>query len=671
MFLLGIMLVPIAAMHLDLSYIPGDLMDGRLNNYFFEHGFKWINGQFSNFWDDLFFYPEPQVMTFSDNHLGTLLIYYFFRILKFDKETSYQLWFLVVFALNYFSAVYVLRKMNYNILGVCIGAYIFAFSLPVSAQLGHCQLLSRFMVPIAFYYTFKFLYTSNTRSLILVCISIVWQFYCSIYLGYFLILCIISLAISYMIVNGVRATIIKACSGSLSTHALKFLTIILSGAALLPLMYPYYRRAAISSGNSWETITTMLPRVQSYFLPDDNSLVWSWLLPLRNTLPASQEHHLFIGLLPLMAFISIPFLYLRYRDNNLKDGLIFFISLIFITVLTLYIGNFTLYKYITFIPGINAIRGVTRICVITTFIYSVTIALVISVVNDKLIKTSSSYKRILFIISVIIILIDQSTTISGAAHYSKSDAQHRTRQTVNEILKIDPNPKLFVYLPEKTHNNHYEVVEDTLDAMFAAQELNIKTINGYTGHYPQDYHIEIGRGDVCIKVIQWIGISNYKYSIATGATADLFKDLIVVGGESCKVSQGRLPTYTFYDHALPKAAFSCKIIPNSYQMLVNKKYASLTLPTVVTNISPIKWPASVTEIGFRWLTAEGVPLTNFIQYNQLLFDIAPGQSIALPFNIETPNKPGKYQLQLDLYQKDVAWFHEEGSKMTTVTIIVN
>jgi hypothetical protein len=489
MFVLGIILVPIAAMHLDLTYIPGDLKDGRLNNYFFEHGFKWINGQLSNFWDDLFFYPETQVITFSDNHLGTLLIYCVFRILKFDKETSYQLWFLVIFALNYFSAVYVLRKMNYNILGVCIGAYIFAFSLPVSAQLGHCQLLPRFMVPIAFYYTVKFLDTSNTRSLIVVCLSIVWQFYCSIYMGYFLILCIISLAISYMIVNGVRATI-KVCSGTLNTHAQRFLTIILSGVALLPLMYPYYRRAAISNGNSWDTITTMLPRVQSYFLPDDNSLVWSWLLPLRNTLPASNEHHLFIGLLPLMAFLSIPFLYLRYRDNNLKDALIYFISLVFIMVLTLYIGNFTLYKYITFIPGINAIRGVTRICLITTYIYSITIALVISVVNDKLVKTSCGYKRILFVISVIILLIDQSTTISGAAHYSKLDAQHHTQLTVNEILKIDPNPKLFVYLPENSHN---EVVVDTLDAMFAAQELNIKTINGYTGHYPQDYHIEIGR----------------------------------------------------------------------------------------------------------------------------------------------------------------------------------
>ena len=156
-FCIGMYIVPLQMMHFDLSFIPGDLGDARLNNYFLEHGFKWVAGQVGSFWNAPFFYPTVRTIAFSDNHLGTLPIYVLFRFLHFDRETSYQLWFFVIFTLNYFSCAWVLKKFSVNALGMAVGAFIFTFSLPVIARLGHSQLLPRYMIPLAFYFTISYL----------------------------------------------------------------------------------------------------------------------------------------------------------------------------------------------------------------------------------------------------------------------------------------------------------------------------------------------------------------------------------------------------------------------------------------------------------------------------------------------------------------------------------
>ncbi len=82
-------IVPLQMMHFDLSFIPGDIGDARLNNYFLEHGYKWLTGQVESFWNAPFFYPTIRTMSLSDNHLGVLPIYALFRFLHFDRETSY------------------------------------------------------------------------------------------------------------------------------------------------------------------------------------------------------------------------------------------------------------------------------------------------------------------------------------------------------------------------------------------------------------------------------------------------------------------------------------------------------------------------------------------------------------------------------------------------------
>ncbi len=182
---IGMIYFPITLMNWDLSFIPGDLGDARLNNYLLEHGFLWLIGEVHIFWNAPFFYPALNVMAFSDNHLGSLPIYTFFRLLTFDRETAFQLWILVLFSLNFISCYYILRQFKFSPFSAGAGAFVFTFSLPVNARLGHAQLLPRFLVPFGFYYAWRYLNTSHLKYLIGLSLSIVWQLYCTIYIGIF------------------------------------------------------------------------------------------------------------------------------------------------------------------------------------------------------------------------------------------------------------------------------------------------------------------------------------------------------------------------------------------------------------------------------------------------------------------------------------------------------
>src|SRR5579871_2971771 len=147
--LLGLALVPLRAMGWNLHRIPGDLVDARFNNYVLEHGHHWLTGRERSFWDAPFFLPEPNVIAYSDCHLGTLPLYALFRFAGADRETAFQLWALAQFALNYLCCAWVLRRFGFGRVAATAGAYVFAFGMPVVGQINHLQLAPRFLVPVA------------------------------------------------------------------------------------------------------------------------------------------------------------------------------------------------------------------------------------------------------------------------------------------------------------------------------------------------------------------------------------------------------------------------------------------------------------------------------------------------------------------------------------------
>src|SRR5437763_12330393 len=181
----GLALVPLRVMGPSLHRIPGDLVDARFNNYVLEHGYRWLTGRDPTFWDAPFFLPEPNVVAYSDCHLGTLPLYAPFRFAGAGRETAFQLWALTLFGLNYLSCAWVLRRLGFGRAAAAAGAYAFAFGLPAVGQISHLQLAPRFLVPPAFWLATQFLHRPSARVAAGLGACLVWQFYFPIYVGYF------------------------------------------------------------------------------------------------------------------------------------------------------------------------------------------------------------------------------------------------------------------------------------------------------------------------------------------------------------------------------------------------------------------------------------------------------------------------------------------------------
>ena len=123
LFLVGMGWVVLRPLGPNLALIPGDLGDARFNNYVLEHFFQWLSGHVESYWDAPFFYPFQQVTAFSDNLLGSVIFYVPWRALGFDRETAFQLWIIIGYVLNYLSAAWVLRKMNFKPVASGLGAF--------------------------------------------------------------------------------------------------------------------------------------------------------------------------------------------------------------------------------------------------------------------------------------------------------------------------------------------------------------------------------------------------------------------------------------------------------------------------------------------------------------------------------------------------------------------
>ena len=153
-FTIGFVNFPLQVVGTDFDHLPGDTIDNRLNNFVLEHGYRYLAGKADSFWDAPSFYPSRDSTAMSDAHIGLLPLYASFRAAGLSPEHAFQGWFLVPFVLNFAAAAWAVRRLGYGALAASVAAYVFAFGLPVVAQLTHAQLFPRFFVPPAVVFAF-------------------------------------------------------------------------------------------------------------------------------------------------------------------------------------------------------------------------------------------------------------------------------------------------------------------------------------------------------------------------------------------------------------------------------------------------------------------------------------------------------------------------------------
>lgn len=101
------------------------------------------------------------------------------------------------------------------------------------------------------------------------------------------------------------------------------------------------------------------------------------------------------------------------------------------------------------------------------------------------------------------------------------------------------------------------------------------------------------------------------------------------------------------------------------------------LHVIVTNKSSTTWPAGRTatgayqiSVGNHWRDEQGTLVAMDDARSSLPFDLHPGERAEILLNVTPPNIPGRYHLEVDLAQEQVAWFAEKGSQVLSLNITV-
>ena len=484
--------------YLNPERIPGDLGDNRFNMVVLEHGYAWLTGKASSFWSAPFFYPAPKVIASSDAHLGTLPAFAALRLTGLSREDAFQAWMVLACLLNFSACYLVLRRLGGGAAGSLAGAFLFAFGLPSAHQATHAQLLPRFLVPLAFGALIDCWRAPRPGALALCLAALVGQIYCGIYLGFFLALCLGLLLLILLLRSGDVPGLFKTLVARPGNVLWLVVLVALAGAALLPLALPYAEAGAALGMWPPGEIAAMTPRPASW-LSAPQSPLWSWLGRLGPDLPVPQEHALFVGLVPLAALAALPVLARRAPGQADRTALAMLWLALVAAVLTLHVFGGSLYGLIApHVPGMGAIRSVARIVLVLLFPLAVVLCRVVDRLAARA-RTPWASSLALFA-SLALLAADQAAPLPS---FSKAQALARVAAVKAAVGPVAPDRVLF-HAPDAPGQGQAFAVH--LDAMLAAQDLGMATVNGFSGHTPLGYPAALDTlsGEVCPALRRWL-----------------------------------------------------------------------------------------------------------------------------------------------------------------------
>jgi hypothetical protein len=476
LFLLGIWYFCLRLLGYGLEYIPGDLGDSRFVNYLLEHGYAWMTGNTDSFWTAHFMHPFPNTIALSDPMIGTQLFYMPWRAVGFSTETSYQMWWLCICALNFWVSYWVFGKLFRNKLLAAMLAWVFAFTVFNLGQLGYMHLMVRFPVPLAVYAAIRFTTQFSLKYLAVYCLCIVYQLYSVSYTGFYLLYFSLLFIFVYLLFTKRLKSIFRSYFNR--QVILKTLGIFAVSAVLLALvLWPYAEMSRTVGLRLYKEVLPRVPNGYSYLLAHEASLPWHFLYTrMQAGNAAPWLHYVFPGMVMLLTLLGSVAV-LIYKTIKKQAVPLLLKSLIvasaIICVLHLRVGeNLTLYALIFKLPGINSMRVPNRFMQVELFF----LLLILGHFVQKL-----NYKWLLLLL--LVVLADNSFDASRVSRNTKQQLVQRRQQLRRQIEQHEGYTHKILAVVDTTIPAYHT----NIDAMLVAQELGMKTINGYSGYCPDAF----------------------------------------------------------------------------------------------------------------------------------------------------------------------------------------
>ena len=477
--------------------VQGDLGDTRLINFTLEHSYRWLSGMplAEDLWSPPIFYPLQHVAFYTDLLLGVAPLYWPWRWLGASPETSYQLWMLSIWSLNFVAAYLLLRRgLRASAIGAAAGAYLFSFGSSIMVNIVHQQLAPRFFLLVSLaglVAIFRPPGPSDSKARHWWASAAFWgglvaQLHTAVY------------PLVFLLLAGAGAAILVVSAGGLRRPALAALrrdatALVVTGFAAAVLSAPAALRYASTAEEvglrSADRIS--YPRILSWFLTGRNNRIYGGLqtaLDLGFDAKVSRNNGL--GVITLAT--AAGGLWLGRRRWDVQLVVAGFAGLVILTLVLP--GGWSPWLLVRrLLPPTAALRAVVRVGLMTLF----PAALGLAIVADRL--AGARRWGIVALLSLFVVAEQSHRTPT----YDKAANSQRIESTARRVPS-EATAFLLVAAGTPWHGHMHD------DAAWVALATGVPTINGRSGNAPRGWTLgrpafrdEDGARELRAKVAAW------------------------------------------------------------------------------------------------------------------------------------------------------------------------
>jgi hypothetical protein len=445
--------------------------DSRHLHAVLEWGHRCLSGapECASVRDPPIFYPATGAAAWSDSLLGLLPLYSPARWLGVEPATAWQALAVLIAALDYVAAWFLLRSgAGFGGAAAMGGAWIFAFAAPRAAKLNHPHLAAGFPMVLAVLLFARLCagdVPERRRRAYAVAIPLLlaWQFWCSVYLGAFAVL-VGALVLACGLPS---ARFRRSVAPAFRKSSLGWLAgIALAGLTLAPLVLAYAGARREVPISAFADVESFLPRPVSWIHPGTGAWFDYGLgrLSAVADLEPESAHRLGWGLLaPALALAGM---WLSRRDPRWRA--IALGSLAAVILVTPWPGGFTFWRFVfDFVPGMQALRAVGRISLVLLLPAGAFVALALE-------RIASRVPRAALLAGLALVALEQGRTLPS---YPKE----RFDSVANAIAaSVEPGCAAFYVAFREIRPAEVAQLDAVWGALFSARP----TVNGYAGYTP-------------------------------------------------------------------------------------------------------------------------------------------------------------------------------------------
>jgi hypothetical protein len=450
----------------------GGLGDARLVNYLLEHGYRWVMQYpgHENFWDAPVYYPYPNVSAFTEVMLGVGPFYWTWRWLGFAADTSFQLWLLTVWALNFAASYWMLRCcLQAGALSTSCGAYLISFASVLQVQFGHPQMLPLFYVALAVAALCRIFAATDGPTgprrrrlwiaVFFTCVAL--QAYSCLYTFFFFGLFCGLVLLGSLAIRESRKRILAV---AVKHWPVVSLCLVLTVCLLAVLGQRYLITAAEIGVRPYRV--RLIPRWYSWLLVPPGNYLYGWVYSLPSISAPNPNHAIGLGF--VTAAFSLIGLWHHRRSAWIRVLLWASAGLI---VLATVVGDVSLWKLVyACVPGGKAVRAVGRIGIVMLLPAAVGLTLYFE-------RLRSRGRTALLALVVLVCFAEQ-------LHRHRWIEKQVLRDHVEAIAaRVDPDSQAFFLV--RTAPEDYRFVAD--DAIWVELASGVPTINGRHGNFPPNW----------------------------------------------------------------------------------------------------------------------------------------------------------------------------------------